>query len=112
MMWLPGRVLPNLLSRKQETKGVKITCHSPAGLLSRKTVCPGEPRRERSPMNEEPEESNDNEDHPDRSSEQEQDRGPDWIPREREVSLCPCKSWKEYASCCMPYHYGKAKPKP
>lgn len=62
-------------------------------------------------MNEEPEESNDNEDHPDRSPEQEQDRGPDWIPREREVSLCPCKSWKEYASCCMPYHYGKAKPK-
>ncbi|MDF1860565.1 MAG: YchJ family metal-binding protein [Verrucomicrobiales bacterium] len=34
----------------------------------------------------------------------------DWIPREREISLCPCKSWKEYAVCCMPFHYGRAKP--
>ena len=32
------------------------------------------------------------------------------IPREREESLCPCKSRKSYAQCCMPYHYGKAQP--
>jgi SEC-C motif-containing protein len=32
------------------------------------------------------------------------------IPREREESLCPCKSRESYAVCCMPYHYGRAKP--
>ena len=32
------------------------------------------------------------------------------IPREREESLCPCKSRESYAKCCMPYHYGRAAP--
>ena len=32
------------------------------------------------------------------------------IPREREESLCPCKSRESYAQCCMPYHYGRAQP--
>lgn len=32
-----------------------------------------------------------------------------WIPREREESLCPCKSQKSYATCCMPFHYGRAR---
>jgi SEC-C motif-containing protein len=32
------------------------------------------------------------------------------IPREREESLCPCKSRKSYATCCMPFHKGMAKP--
>jgi len=32
------------------------------------------------------------------------------IPREREQSLCPCKSWQPYAVCCLPFHQGKAKP--
>ena len=32
------------------------------------------------------------------------------IPRAREESLCPCKSRESYAECCMPYHYGRAKP--
>ncbi len=32
------------------------------------------------------------------------------IPREREQSLCPCKSRKSYALCCLPFHQGKAKP--
>jgi len=32
------------------------------------------------------------------------------IPREREVSLCPCKSRRSYAMCCLPFHQGKAKP--
>ena len=32
------------------------------------------------------------------------------IPREREESLCPCKSRLSYASCCLPFHHGKAKP--
>lgn len=32
------------------------------------------------------------------------------IPREREESLCPCKSRASYATCCMPFHYGRAKP--
>jgi SEC-C motif-containing protein len=32
------------------------------------------------------------------------------IPREREASLCPCKSLVNYGVCCMPYHHGKAKP--
>lgn len=30
--------------------------------------------------------------------------------REREASLCPCKSRMNYATCCMPFHYGTAKP--
>nr|MDP0502716.1 YchJ family metal-binding protein [Verrucomicrobiota bacterium JB025] len=30
--------------------------------------------------------------------------------RTRQESLCPCKSRASYATCCMPYHYGKAKP--
>lgn len=34
----------------------------------------------------------------------------EWKPRERETSLCPCKSRNSYATCCMPYHHGKAKP--
>lgn len=34
----------------------------------------------------------------------------EWIPREREVSLCPCKSKACYAACCMQFHYGKANP--
>jgi SEC-C motif-containing protein len=32
-----------------------------------------------------------------------------WIPREREESLCPCKSRQSYATCCMPFHYGRAR---
>jgi SEC-C motif-containing protein len=32
------------------------------------------------------------------------------IPREREESLCPCKSWQPYGRCCLPFHQGKAKP--
>lgn len=32
------------------------------------------------------------------------------IPREREASLCPCKSRLSYAECCLPFHHGKAKP--
>ena len=32
------------------------------------------------------------------------------IPREREESLCPCKSRLSYALCCLPFHQGKAKP--
>ena len=35
---------------------------------------------------------------------------PEKIPREREESLCPCKSRLSYATCCMPFHHGKAKP--
>ena len=31
------------------------------------------------------------------------------IPREREESLCPCKSRMSYKDCCMPYHYGRAQ---
>jgi len=34
----------------------------------------------------------------------------EYIPREREESLCPCKSRFSYAECCMPYHYGRTKP--
>lgn len=34
----------------------------------------------------------------------------DRAPREREISPCPCKSWKDYASCCLPFHSGRAKP--
>ena len=30
------------------------------------------------------------------------------IPREREESICPCKSRMSYADCCMPYHHGRA----
>ncbi len=32
-------------------------------------------------------------------------------PRERDVSLCPCKSRATYADCCRPFHLGKATPK-
>ncbi len=32
------------------------------------------------------------------------------VPREREQSLCPCKSRLSYALCCLPFHQGKAKP--
>ncbi len=32
------------------------------------------------------------------------------IPREREVADCPCQSGSSYATCCMPYHYGRARP--
>ncbi len=35
---------------------------------------------------------------------------PEKIPREREQSLCPCKSRNSYATCCMRFHHGKAKP--
>jgi len=35
---------------------------------------------------------------------------PEWIPKEREISNCPCKSWLPYGECCMPFHYGRAKP--
>lgn len=35
----------------------------------------------------------------------------EWIPGERESSLCPCKSQLNYGICCMPFHHGKAKPK-
>lgn len=30
--------------------------------------------------------------------------------RERQEALCPCKSRESYANCCMPFHYGTAKP--
>ena len=35
---------------------------------------------------------------------------PEFIPREREESLCPCKSKLTYAKCCLPFHYGRAQP--
>ena len=35
---------------------------------------------------------------------------PEKTPKERETSLCPCKSRLSYATCCMPYHYGQAAP--
>jgi len=31
------------------------------------------------------------------------------IPREREESLCPCKSRLSYARCCLSFHYGRAR---
>lgn len=31
-------------------------------------------------------------------------------PGPRQVSLCPCKSRETYATCCEPFHLGKAKP--
>lgn len=31
------------------------------------------------------------------------------IPREREESLCPCKSNVSYARCCMRFHYGRER---
>ncbi|MEC5126812.1 YchJ family metal-binding protein [Verrucomicrobiales bacterium BCK34] len=34
----------------------------------------------------------------------------DWVPKEREISNCPCKSWLPYGQCCMLYHHGKKKP--
>ncbi|MEM1083612.1 MAG: YchJ family metal-binding protein [Verrucomicrobiota bacterium] len=30
--------------------------------------------------------------------------------KRRDESPCPCKSGRDYASCCMPFHHGKAKP--
>jgi SEC-C motif-containing protein len=35
---------------------------------------------------------------------------PDEMTRERDTSLCPCKSRAIYAECCLPFHSGKAKP--
>jgi len=35
---------------------------------------------------------------------------PDFIPREREISLCPCKSRLAYEECCLPFHHGRAQP--
>lgn len=35
---------------------------------------------------------------------------PGLIPRERDQSLCPCKSRQSYALCCLPFHHGKARP--
>lgn len=32
-------------------------------------------------------------------------------PKERHVSLCPCKSKKSYQDCCLPFHQNKALPK-
>ena len=32
------------------------------------------------------------------------------IPREREESLCPCKSRFSYGKCCMPFHHCKTTP--
>lgn len=36
--------------------------------------------------------------------------GQERIPTVREESLCPCKSRKTYAECCLPFHKGKTKP--
>lgn len=33
------------------------------------------------------------------------------IPKERHLSLCPCKSKKSYQDCCLPFHQNKALPK-
>jgi SEC-C motif domain protein len=33
------------------------------------------------------------------------------IPKERHLSLCPCKSKKNYQDCCLPFHQNKALPK-
>jgi SEC-C motif domain protein len=30
--------------------------------------------------------------------------------KEREASLCPCKSKINYSNCCMPFHHSKGKP--
>ncbi len=32
------------------------------------------------------------------------------IPREREISPCPCNREKTYAECCLPFHYGRKRP--
>jgi SEC-C motif-containing protein len=34
----------------------------------------------------------------------------EWVPGQRESSLCPCKSQLNYGICCKPYHNGKTKP--
>jgi SEC-C motif domain protein len=34
----------------------------------------------------------------------------DKTPRERDESLCPCKSRETYAACCLPFHHGNVKP--
>lgn len=39
-----------------------------------------------------------------------EEEGEIWIPREREESLCPCKSKRRYSDCCMPFHKGHAHP--
>ena len=46
---------------------------------------------------------------PDRTESDETEKG-NLIPREREQSLCPCKSRRSYAMCCLPFHQGKARP--
>lgn len=46
----------------------------------------------------------------DYEKEHDESEGPTLIPREREQSLCPCKSRLSYALCCLPFHQGKAKP--
>jgi SEC-C motif-containing protein len=33
------------------------------------------------------------------------------IPKERHLSLCPCKSKQSYQDCCLPFHQNKALPK-
>ncbi|MGY8660077.1 MAG: YchJ family protein [Verrucomicrobiales bacterium] len=32
------------------------------------------------------------------------------IPKERHISLCPCKSTKSYQDCCLRFHQNKALP--
>ncbi|MDB4657818.1 YchJ family metal-binding protein [Verrucomicrobiales bacterium] len=34
----------------------------------------------------------------------------EWVAKERDVSLCPCKSRLPYAGCCQPFHHGTARP--
>lgn len=34
----------------------------------------------------------------------------EYVPSDREKSLCPCKSRLSYGECCRPFHKGKAKP--
>ncbi|MGE9270613.1 MAG: YchJ family protein [Verrucomicrobiales bacterium] len=36
--------------------------------------------------------------------------GQEELPKTRGESLCPCKSRKSYAICCMPFHHGKETP--
>lgn len=37
--------------------------------------------------------------------------GAEKVPKQRDLSLCPCKSRLPYGECCAPFHYGKALPK-
>jgi len=39
------------------------------------------------------------------------DENPEPIVRERDASLCPCKSLLNYSICCQPFHKGRAKAK-